>query len=159
MSYSHRFTQKHEAQLSVARRIQWGHVQWGKIKDMHTYFIAQSLISNWTGINPYRTAHSLLLSHIEACNPSFSVFLAPLKVYKKGKAVVFFSGNFTVTDFFYVFLVPCTSPASRFAWFGGAGDARWLGQVFSWWCSKPVLHVHVPRSSHTLTDLKSKLLW
>lgn len=57
---------------------------------MHTYFIAQSLINNWTGINSSRTAHSLLLSHIEACNPPFSVILTSLKAYKKWESSCIF---------------------------------------------------------------------
>ena len=98
----HRFTMGRAAQLCPTRRIQWGHVQWGKSKDTHIYFMAYSIINIRSGISCYHTrAYNekiFCYSPIQAYHP----FLARswLKISKQRENSCILSWNYTLTDFF-----------------------------------------------------------
>lgn len=98
----------------------------------------------------------LLFPHLRSQFFCFAHCWIHLKyAWKTFVLVVFLQENFyTNWLLLNAFAVLCTRSAGRLEWFGGSSDARWLGQRFSWLCSKLLMYVLISRSSHGLSNLK-----
>ena len=123
------------------------------------------MVSKWTGINSLisHPAHNDKNSIVPLIGLAILLLACfwPASLNKNVKKrrqlyYIVFRKFYTDWCFLYVFAVLCTSSDGRPAWFGGTGNARWLGQVFSWCCSKPVLYVLIPGSGHGLRVLEPK---